>query len=149
MGLLPKLNIATYKDVVPSTSQEYTYSPYTVKDEKEILISDSKNQMAQMQAIINLLKKCIVEEIDFENLATFDIEYMFTRVRSKSTGNIITPKISCEKCNFSHDNITIDLDEVSVDFNEAVFEETKIVEINNELKLMMRYPTINLLKNNW
>ena len=39
-----------------------------------------------MNAIIDTILVCIDEDVKRETLTTFDVEYMFTQIRSKSVG---------------------------------------------------------------
>ena len=43
----------------------------------------------KIEAIKQIIRNCIVQDIDVEKLATFDIEYIFVNLRSKSIGNIV------------------------------------------------------------
>ena len=45
---------------------------------------------------MSLLKGCISSRIKLENLATFDLEYIFLNIRAVSVGEIVEMNITCQ-----------------------------------------------------
>ena len=87
---LPKVNeVLNFTMTVPSTGKTVKYRPYLVKEEKVLLQAfESKDVQACLRAISDTIDACLDprEDIKVAKLATFDIEYMFTQIRSKSVG---------------------------------------------------------------
>jgi len=85
---LPKLNDAPkYEIVVPSTGQKVRYRPYLVKEEKILMLAmESQDQRSALSAIVDTIGSCVQDDLDTKNLTTFDVEYLFTQIRSKSVG---------------------------------------------------------------
>jgi hypothetical protein len=44
-----------------------------------------------------VIQSCITESIDVSKLAIFDIEYIFTQLRSKSVGETVDIILSCDE----------------------------------------------------
>ena len=89
MSTLPKLNATPkYELTIPSTQQTVKFRPYLVKEEKILLLAfESKDEKQSMQAMVETIDACIQDKIDVTSkLTTFDVEYMFTQIRSKSVG---------------------------------------------------------------
>mgnify|MGYP001272680851 FL=1 len=107
-NMLPRMVTPEYDMIVPSTGESITYRPYTVKEEKILLIAmESQDEKQIENSVLAIINACITSDIDTNKLTTFDVEYMFVTLRSKSVGEGIelTPKCSeCEETN----NIKID-----------------------------------------
>lgn len=135
---LPKINSSPeYTLKIPSNSQEITYRPYLVKEERILLMAlESQDPKHMYNAIVNTLSSCIKEDINIHSLTIFDVEYIFIQLRSKSTGDLIKLKPACESC--SHEQmVAIKIDEVKVDM-PALKDEVKLTD---KVTLKMKWPT--------
>jgi len=85
---LPTVNeVPKYSLTIPSTKQEVRYRPFLVKEQKVLLIAlESQDDKQILSSIVDTIKSCVVDPIDPLALATFDVEYIFTRIRAKSAG---------------------------------------------------------------
>ena len=84
------------------------------------------------------LSACIEGEVDVSTLATFDLEYMFLKVRAKSVGETSDVLVRCKDTECGHNNeVTIDLEDVKVGLND----DDNIIDITDSIKVEMRYPT--------
>ena len=80
--MLPKPSKPEYNTTIPSTGKKIKYQPFTVKEEKLlILAAESKDQDEITNAIINVIQNCVTSppDINVEELAIFDIEYLFLK----------------------------------------------------------------------
>ena len=88
---LPKISHPTFEIEIPSTKQKVRYRPFLVKEEKILLIAQQSNDLKDtMFAVKQVLQNCSLDPVDVEELTTFDIEYYFVKLRSKSVNNIVT-----------------------------------------------------------
>ena len=134
---LPKLNeTPKYSLTVPSTGQELRYRPYLVKEEKILLMASSSEDPKQiMNAVHDTIAAC-VENIDIRSLTTFDLEYIFIQLRSKSTGETSEILIKCPKCE-SQQKVTIPLNEIAVTETKA----NPVIKISDTVTVVMKYPS--------
>lgn len=141
--VLPKLNTSPkYEMVIPSSKQTVRYRPYLVKEEKVLLMAFESNDSSQaMNAIIDTILVCIDENIKRETLTTFDVEYMFTQIRSKSVGETSKVNVKCEKCE-TLNAVTINLAEVELDTPESVNNE---IQLTPEVSIELSYPSADSL----
>ena len=141
--VLPKLNTSPkYEMVIPSSKQTVRYRPYLVKEEKVLLMAFESNDSSQaMNAIIDTILVCIDENIKRETLTTFDVEYMFTQIRSKSVGETSKVNVKCEKCE-TLNAVTINLAEVELDTPESVDNE---IQLTPEVSIELSYPSADSL----
>ena len=141
---LPKLNeTLNFELTVPSTGQKIRYRPYLVKEEKVLLQAfESGDPRTCLEAMTDTLSACIDERsnVDVASLATFDVEYMFVKVRSKSVGENSNLIATCTEC--SHENpVVVNLDEVEIDVQET----DNVVKITEEISVEMQYPTYQVI----
>ena len=88
--MLPRIDTPTYELEIPSTKQKVRFRPFLIKEEKILLMAqqgDDTNE--KIESIKQVIRNCIIQDIDVEKLATFDIEYIFVNLRSKSISNIV------------------------------------------------------------
>jgi len=150
MGL-PKLNSTIHETILPSTGQVVKYRPFLVKEEKILLTAmESEDEKSIVGAVKQILKNCIQGNLNIDELPTFDVEFMFLRLRAKSVGEKITVGLKpfpCDQnegelCKFSTE-VEINLEEVQVVKNEK--HSSKIM-INDDVGIKLKYPDINVLK---
>lgn len=139
---LPSIATPEFSTTIPSTGEEITYRPFLVKEEKILLMAlEGGDQKEITRSIIVLLKNCILtENIAVEKLATFDIEYLFLKLRGKSVGEVVELKIGHQEgeCNHQSD-VSINLDEIKV---TGEVQDGKIM-ITDDIGVKLHYPTID------
>jgi len=141
---LPKLNDSPkYALKIPSTQKRVRFRPYLVKEEKVLMMAaETKDASATMSAIADTIEACCDENIDRENLTTFDIEYMFTKIRAKSSGETAQIVMACQNCE-TNNEITINLDSLEVKMPKV----KNMAKLTNEITIELRYPPfVNLLE---
>lgn len=139
---LPKLNdTPKYDLVIPSTGQQVRYRPYLVKEEKVLMLAlESKNTRAAIQSIVETIEACVQEPIDTSKLKIFDVEYMFTQIRSKSVGETSTIGLKCKSCKTVND-ISINIEEVKIDIPDV----ENVIELTGDISLRMKWPNYKSL----
>lgn len=138
---LPKLNAAPkYEVVVPSTGQQVRYRPYLVKEEKILMLAmESQDQRQALSAIVDTIDSCVQDDLNTSDLTTFDVEYLFTQIRSKSVGETAKIMVGCQHCE-AENEVTVKLDDIKVGNPEGL--ETKI-QLTDDIALQMRWPSYN------
>ena len=135
---LPILDLPTYELEVPSTGKTIRYRPFLVKEEKVLLLAlEGEDDKAIEVAVKNLLKGCITSRIKLENLSTFDLEYIFLKIRAASVGEIVEMEVTCLDDNETKIKYNLDLNKVEVIFPEGHSNKIMLTE---ETGIVMRYP---------
>ena len=144
---LPKLNVPVYETILPSTEKVIKYRPFLVKEEKVLLtaMEDGKNETI-MNAVKQVLKNCIQSKLDLDKLPTFDLEFLFLRLRAKSVGEEVTiglkpwgcPQNNGELCNKTTE-VKVNLEEVKVVKDE---KHTSKIMLDDNVGIKMGYPDI-------
>lgn len=136
---LPVLNTAKYEVVIPSTNKAVMYRPYLVKEEKVLMIAlESNDQKQIMRALKDVVNSC-VEDVNPNELTTFDLEYLFMMLRGKSVGENININVKCKECDSSTPyNMSLD------DINPPVLVETvdNKVMLNDDVGITLKYPVL-------
>jgi hypothetical protein len=84
---LPFNTTPTYNVTIPSTKENVKFRPFLVKEEKALLIAQhSEDQNVMIDTLKNIIKSCMLDKVNPDTLAMFDIEYLFTQIRAKSVG---------------------------------------------------------------
>ena len=138
---LPKINTPTYELTLPSNGKKIKYRPFLVREEKILIMAlETEDQKQITDAVIQILSSCIVTRgVKIEKLATFDIEYLFLNVRSKSVGETIKVNIICPDDEKTSVEVSIDLDSIKVKKDKS---HTNIVKLDDNLSLKLKYPSM-------
>jgi hypothetical protein len=146
---LPMMNTPTYNMVVPSSGVSVKFRPFLVKEEKALLIAQqSEDLMVMVDTLKSVIKTCVLDTIDVNKLATFDLEYMFTQIRAKSVGEIIELIFPCDN-DHGEDNekarvkVSIDLTTIEVEKDDS---HTNKIDLFGDVGVMMKYPTIDVMR---
>ena len=140
---LPKSIRPEYNTTIPSTGKKIKYQPFSVKEEKVLVLAAESEEPDEMaNAISNILNNCITSPPDFDvsTLALFDVEYLFLKARSKSAGERIELRITDpddETCVVDH---SINIDKIKVERTEG---HTDIIDIDENVKVKMKYPDLS------
>ena len=137
---LPKINAAPkYEAVVPSTKQTVRFRPYLVKEEKVLMMAmETQDNKQAMAAVVDTIESCVSEPIDKNKLTTFDVEYLFTRIRAKSVGETVKTGLKCENCEHANE-VVIPIEDITINVPDV---DSKI-EIADNINLILRWPRYN------
>jgi hypothetical protein len=139
---LPKIVTPTYELRLPSTDQLIKYRPFLVKEEKVLLMameSEDENQM--INAVKTILKNCIVSKIKVDDLAVFDIEYLFLNIRAKSVGEQIDLNITCPDDGETTVPLELNVEDIKVQKFE---DHSRIISLNDTISVVMKYPSMEM-----
>ena len=140
MGL-PTIAIPEYNLTIPSSGKEVKYRPFLVKEEKILLLAmETEKTEDILRATKTIIENCVFDDIDVDNMPTFDMEYIFLQLRSRAKGEIIELNYKCPKCE-REIPIAINIDEIGVITHK---DHKKDITLNDELGVMMKYPTMEL-----
>ena len=136
---LPKLNVPKYKTTLPSTGKVVNYRPFLVKEEKLLLIAtETGNQSDLVRAIKEILSNC-TDLKDVNSLSTFDLEFLFLKIRTKSVGENVEVTVTCPDDGETEVAVSIPLDEINVVKDKKHKTELKL---SDEIIITMGYPSV-------
>ena len=138
---LPKLDSPVYELEQPSTGEKIKYRPFLVKEQKTLMMAQESGDDAQVRdALASLITGCTFDSVDPYKVPIFDVEYLFLRIRGKSVGEKIDLNLLCPDDNKTRVDKTINLEDIGVNMKVG---HTNEVDITDNIKMIMRYPTLN------
>ena len=137
---LPEIVTPTYTLTVPSTKKKIKYRPFLVKEQKTLIISmESQDQEQILDAIKTILSNCINSKVNIDDMALFDIEYIFLQVRARSISEEIEMKVRCPDDGETEVNISFMVDDVKVFFPKG---HKNVLKLTDDITLEMKYPNL-------
>jgi hypothetical protein len=135
---LPKIDQPLFELEIPSTSKKAKYRPFTVKEEKILMIAQESKDMDQIILSVKQVINNCMPDVDVDELAVFDLEYIILNIRAKSVNNEIAFTFEDEETEEKIETV-IDINDVKIQFND---DHSKKISINEQYYMMMRYPSL-------
>ena len=136
---LPKIDLPIGEFELPSTGEKIKYRPFTVKEEKILLVGQqSEDPELEILSSKQVINNCLIDK-DVDELAMFDLEYVLLYLRARSVNNVIKFTIKDEDTDEDVE-LELDIDNVILERKEG---HTNEIKINDDYRLFLRYPTIN------
>lgn len=140
MGL-PKIEHPLFELEVPSTRKKVKYRPFTVKEEKILLIAQESEDLEQMLLAIKQIIGNCVTGIDVDDLATFDMEYLLLKLRTVSVGNEIDIAFVDEETQ-EQVEFKINTDDIEIKRYQT---HKQLIQVDQNITLKLAYPKMNSL----
>lgn len=138
---LPKIDQPLFEVTIPSTRKNVLFRPFLVKEEKILLVAQSSNVDTDiMRAIKQILQLCITDKIKIDDLTTFDLEYLFLKLRAKSVNNIVKLSYRDIEDEKVYD-FELDLDTIEVEMPTDIDPK---IEITDKVGMIMKYPSASI-----
>ncbi len=144
MGVLSNIQtLPSYEMTLPSNGKKIKFRPFIVAEEKVLLMAMQENEQQVILAIKNIINSCTYGELDIDKLPTVDIELLFITLRNKSLGEGLSLESRCVQCN-AKNFLECNLDDVKI---ERKVEMSKNISLSDDLKVVMKYPTLEMTYN--
>ena len=140
---LPKINTPTYQLVLPSTGKKVSYRPFLVREEKILIMALETEDTKQISnAIVEILGACILTKgVKVIELSTFDIEYLFLNVRSKSVGEVVEVNVTCPDDGETQVQMEINIDDIKVQKDK---KHKDLIKLDENLSMKMKLSLIHI-----
>ena len=136
---LPKIDLPIMEVELPSNGKKVKIRPFTVKEEKILLVAqESDEPAAEMLAIKQILTNCVIDA-NVEELPVFDMEFLLLKLRSISVDNKVEFAITDPETEEAV-TLSIDVDEVNIATAEG---HTNEIKINDDYTLFLKYPNVD------
>lgn len=144
---LSELNVSPlYPITIPSSKKKAKYRPFLVKEERALLAAqESEDLTVMLTTLKQVVEACVEPESAVAEMTSFDLEYIFTLIRSKSVGEYSSLVFRCDDCTDNDDAkmmVNLDLRKVEVAFPENVSNKVKLSE---KMTVVMKYPSMDEL----
>lgn len=151
---LPKLDVPVYELNLISTGKPVRFRPFLVKEQKLFLMASESDDAKEVIGIIRqVLKNCVLDEVDVDSLPTFDLEFLFMNLRARSVEEIVELKYKCnnvvknengedKRCSGTVD-FTLNLLEVQPTKNP---DHKNNIKITDKIGVSFKYPTFDMMQ---
>lgn len=147
---LPTIDVPTYELTIPSTKKVLKVRPFSVKEEKLLLIAvEGGTPDDIISTVKQIINNCILEgEFDINKAPFFDVDYIFIFLRAKSIGSTVDVNLTCnnildtgEKCGHTFPT--------AMDIEKAEMIENNIsndIRLDKDKGVRMKYPNYSVIK---
>ena len=140
---LPKIETPSYTMVLPSREGEIKFRPFTVREEKILMMaSETGEQKDMIMAMSDVIESCTYGELKSKDLAIFDLEYILLQIRARSVGETAKIKVICPDDMKTYVDIEIDLTKVDVQVDNNHTNDI-IIDEKRKLGVVFNYPTLS------
>ncbi len=148
--MLPKIDKPVYSITLPLSKKELKYTPFTVKEQRNLLLSLETGDIQTMEKNIEqVLKNCtITEGIEISKLPLIDVEYYFLHLRARSVGEIVENQYVCnnevdgKQCG-NNIKVSFNILDIPVTINEDV---TDTIKLTDNIIIKLKYPEYSVVK---
>ena len=153
--MLPKIDVPIYEAILPSNNQVVKFRPFLVKEQKLLLMgSQATDAKDVIESIKQILRNCILSELDIESLPVFDLEFLFLNLRARSVNEVVEIKYRCNNqlpgdtpeepktCN-GFVTYKINVLDIHPEFGE---NHNSKIKITDNVGLKLRYPTFEMMR---
>lgn len=144
--MLPKIDKPLFDMIVPSMSKSFKFRPFTVKEEKILLTAQQSGEDKDIiLAIKQVINNCCQDStFDIDDLATFDLEFLFLKLRARSVNNIIEVSYRDNEDDKVYD-FQINLDDVQmINLNSNT---SNLISVTDTIGIKMKYPSVTIIDN--
>jgi hypothetical protein len=152
--MLPKLDVPIYELTLISSGKKIRFRPFLVKEQKLLLMisQGEDNNNETVNVVKQILKNCVVDDINIDDLPTFDLEHLFLNLRARSVNEIVELRYKCnnivedekgedKKCD-SLEKFEIKLLDIKPTKGEGHDNTIKLTE---KMGIVMKYPTFEMI----
>ncbi len=142
---LPKLSTPEFNTVIPSTKEDIKFRPFLVKEEKILYMAlEGGEQRDIYNATMNILENCILTPgVKYNEFTSYDLEYLFLKLRSKSVGEQIELNLQHTDEEYRNNTcsamtkVMVDIDSINVQYND---KHNGKIDLGNGIGIEMKDP---------
>lgn len=124
---------------VHSLNDTFSFRPFRVKEEKLLIMgAESNNVMDLLRVIQQIITNCSFGKVNGDEIAIFDLQNIFIKLRSVSVSSTVNVTYECKGCN-KNNEVELSLEDIELTFHEN--HSNKIV-LDNNVVLFMNYPAV-------
>lgn len=139
---LPKISQPIFQLSLPSTGKTVHYRPFTVREEKLLLMAQESGERKDIINVYRqLINNCAIDPVDVDTMAAIDLEYFFVCLRAKSVSNISKVNVKDADDGKTYE-VEINLDKIEVQKSANVKNNIKLTD---SIGVILQYPTFQTL----
>ena len=139
---MPKIVQPTYIAKLPSTGKPIEFRPFSIREEKSLLLALQEDSIETLAATIkNIVSVCTDGKLSVATTPYYDVEYMFMQIRSKSIGEIVDLIGTCDCEPNKTTEFSVDIADVTVEPKPTGNAKIKILDTDYSIEL--QHPSID------
>jgi len=144
---LPKIEHPIHEVYLKSLDKNVRFRPFLVKEEKLLLMAKESEDLKEIASTIKqIITNCCLDEIDVDNLPTFDVEMFFLHLRINSVGETAQMVYTCN--NVVEDQPCGHNTEFELLLKNIKYVETEnhssIIKLTENVGVKFNYPSITI-----
>jgi hypothetical protein len=152
--MLPKIDTPIYEVKLISSGKLVQFRPFLVKEQKLFLMNTENDDIeSTIKVIRQVLKNCVLSDINIDDLPVFDLEYLFMHLRARSVSELVDLKYRCNNTVKNDKDEETDCGHInSVSFNVLEIKPTLTeghttkFQLNDKVGIIMKYPTFEVMQ---
>lgn len=122
---------------LPVSKKKIHYRPFTVKEEKILLIASENDNVNQlMTAFKQVINNCLQEDYEVGKLPLFDLEVLFLLIRAAAVNNQVSFQIRDQEDGNVYD-INFDINSILEDYISQIVIPDKRIQLTDEVGVIM------------
>lgn len=148
---LPKIDLPTYELTIPSSGEVITVRPFSVKEEKLLLMALEGGKADDIiKTTKQIVNNCIIDgKVDIDKLPFFDMDYIFIFLRGKSIGETVEVNLTCNNILENGDKCgnvfptKMDIAKCEINYPEDITDQ---IDLGNNKGIKLKYPNYSTMK---
>lgn len=143
--MLPKIETIAFDLVLPVAKTKIKYRPYTIKEEKILLLAMKSDDTDDMiKAVKQVVNNCVItSNFDVDTIHTFDLEYLLVNLRIVSVSNELDLSFKDEDGRTYQ--VVVDLPNALTEIVSNAKIPDKIIPLSDKVGVEMKDITIDML----
>lgn len=101
---------------------------------------ETSDENSTIETIKQIIKDCTNITVPIDSLPTFDIEYIFLKIRSKSVGE--SSKVILTAPDDGETEVTVEINLAAIEISEDD-EHDKTIKLSDNMGMVMKYPSLD------
>ena len=136
---LPKISHPIFQITIPSTKKRINFRRFLASEEKILLMAkESDDRIDKLLAIRQVINNCLIDDLNVDDMSTFDFDYVFMKLRANSIDNMVEIKYTDTEDNEQY-LVQIDLNKIEIRLPKKIND---VVDVTDNIKLKLQYPTM-------
>lgn len=139
---LPNLDVPRFNIKVPGIEEEILARPFLVKEGNILTQAAASDISSQFLAVQQVIENCTFGEVAVKKLEMYQLQYIFLKLKGRSTGPEQEFVLTCGKCE-TKINYTMDMDSFETVGNTE--ENRKDIRINDKGGIIFKRPSAEVM----
>lgn len=142
---LPKVTVPEFELEIPGIKEKATFRPFLVKEHKLLTLALESGEIPdQVSAIKQVIKNCCNGKLKVEDLALYQLQWIFLKLKSKSVGDTQAFVLTCGGC---QNKINYDMNLNDFEIAGNIEESSKKIELSADSGIVFKYPSASVQAN--